>query len=94
MSKKSDCLEEKYLDVRINFFKVSNEKAKTMCEICSKLIMKIQERPQLRLSGDFIVNFEQILHIVLVFPLLNLNKYMPASDSFYYGYRFQFQGIQ
>ena len=25
-----------------------------------------------------IVNFEQISHIVMVFPLLTLNKYMPA----------------
>ena len=31
-------------------------------------------------SWDFIVNFEQILHIVLVFPLMSLNKYIPAGD--------------
>ena len=29
---------------------------------------------QWRRSGVFIVNFEQISRIVLVFPLLNLNK--------------------
>ena len=27
-----------------------------------------------RCSGVFIVNFEQVLHVVLMFPLLNLNK--------------------
>ena len=33
--------------------------------------MKILER---RRSGVFIVNFEEILHIVPVFPLLTLSK--------------------
>ena len=37
-----------------------------MCEICSKLMIK---------TPVFNVNFERILHIVLVFPLLTLNKY-------------------
>ena len=36
--------------------------------------MNIPERRQSRRSGFFIVNFEQISHIVLVFPLLILNK--------------------
>ena len=36
-----------------------------MCEICSKLAIKTQERLQWRRSGVFIVNFEQCLHIVL-----------------------------
>ena len=40
--------------------------------ICSKLIIKTQER--CHRSGVFIANFEQISHIRLVFPLLNLNK--------------------
>ena len=35
--------------------------------------MKIPERRQLRRSGIFIVNFEHISHIVLVFLLLTLN---------------------
>ena len=46
-----------------------------MCEICSKLITKIPERRHWRRSGVFIVNFEQIS----LFPLLTLNKYMPAT---------------
>ena len=41
-----------------------------MCEICSKLVLKARERRQRRFSGNFIVNFEQDLHIVLVFLLL------------------------
>ena len=48
-------------------------KARTMCEICSNLTIKIPERRRRR-SGVFIVNFEHILHIVLVFPFLTLHK--------------------
>ena len=45
-----------------------------MCEIGSKLTIKTTEQRHLRRSGVFIVNFEPILHIILVFPLLALNK--------------------
>ena len=38
--------------------------------------IKTLERRHWRRSGVFIVNFEQILHVVLVFPLLTLNKQM------------------
>ena len=48
-----------------------------MYEICSKL--KTTERHHWRRSVVFIVNFEQISHIILVFPLLTLNKQMPAG---------------
>ena len=41
-----------------------------MCEICSKLTIKTPEQR----SGVFVVNFEQISYIVLVFPLLILYK--------------------
>ena len=34
----------------------------------------IEEKSYWRLSGVFSVNFEQISHIVLVFPLLTLGK--------------------
>ena len=53
----------------IYMFKVNNGNTRTMCEICSKLTIKTPER-----SDVFIVNFEQILHIVIMFPLLTLNK--------------------
>ena len=47
--------------------------------MCSKLTIKTSKRHQWRRSKVFIVNFEQILHIalvlpVLVFPFLTLNK--------------------
>ena len=40
--------------------------------MCSELIIKTPERRQWRRSGVFIVNFEHISHLVLVFLLLNL----------------------
>ena len=34
-----------------------------------------------RCSGVFIVNFENISHLILVFLLLTLSKYMPAEKE-------------
>ena len=45
-----------------------------MNEISSKLTIKTPERLQCRRSSVFILNFEHISHIVLVFLLLTLNK--------------------
>ena len=45
-----------------------------MCEIGSKLTIKIAERCRWRRYGIFIVNFGQISYYVLVFLLLTLNK--------------------
>ena len=47
-------------------FKVNNISTRTRCEICPKLTIKIPERRRRR-SGVFIVNFENISHLVLVF---------------------------
>ena len=58
----------------INLLKVNHEKTRTIREICSKLTIKTPERCQYRRSDVFIGNFEQISQIVLVFPLLTLNK--------------------
>ena len=59
----------------IFLFKVNNGDTRTVREICSKLMIKTPERRQWRpCSGVFIVNFEQVSHIVLVFPLLTLSK--------------------
>ena len=55
-------------------FKVNNRNIRTRCEICSKLTIKIPERRQWRRSGIFIVNFEHISQLVLVFLLLNLSR--------------------
>ena len=49
-------------------FKINNRKAKKRCEICSKLTIKASELRQWRSSGVFIVNFEDISHLFLVFP--------------------------
>ena len=55
------------------FFGVNYRNTRTRCEICSKLTIKTPERRHWRRSGVFIVNFEHILHFVLVFLLLNLS---------------------
>ena len=48
----------------IYLLKVNNRNTRTRCEICSKLAIKIPERRQ-----AFIVIFEHISHLVLVFLL-------------------------
>ena len=53
----------------IYLFKVDNGNTKTVCEICLKLRRKVPEH-----NGLFIVNFEQILYMVLLFSLLIFNK--------------------
>ena len=60
----------------------SNRNTRTICEICSKLTMKTLERRQLRRSGVFIVHFEQISPIVLMFLSLTLNKKMSVGYDF------------
>ena len=55
-------------------FKVTNRNTRTRWEICSKLTIKIPERRYWRRSGIFIVNSEQISHLVLVFLLLTLSR--------------------
>ena len=47
----------------ICLFKINNGNTRILCQICSKLTKTL-----------FIVNFEQISHIVLVFPFLILNR--------------------
>ena len=47
-----------------------NRNTRTRCQICSNLTIKTPERRQWRCSGVFIVNFEHISHLVLVFQLL------------------------
>ena len=50
----------------IYLFKVNNKNSRTICEIGSKLTRKTSERRYWRRSRIFFVNFEQILHIVLL----------------------------
>ena len=42
--------------------------------MCSELTIKTPERRRLRRSGVFMVNFEHISYLFLVFLLLTLNK--------------------
>ena len=55
-------------------FKVNNRNTRAKFEICSKLTIKIPERRYWRRFGIFIVNFEYISHLVLVFLLLTLSR--------------------
>ena len=66
----------------IYIFKVNNKNTRARLEICSQLPIKTPERRQWRRSGVFIVNFEYILHLVLVFLMLTLNTYLPAGLLF------------
>ena len=55
-----------------------------MYDICPKLTIKTPDRHHSRYSGVFsflVFNFEQILYIVMVFPLLTLSKY--RLEKFY-----------
>ena len=70
------------LPAKICLFKINNRKTRKRCEIFSKLTVKTPERRQRRRSGVFIVNFENILHLFLVFLLLTLNKKMLAGSDF------------
>ena len=58
----------------IYLLEFNNKNTKTSCEVCSDLTKKTPERRQWRRSGVFIVNFDHILHLVLVFLLLTLNN--------------------
>ena len=53
--------------------KFNQRSTRTRCEICSKLTIKTPERRHWRRSDVFIVNFEHISHLVLVFLSLTLN---------------------
>ena len=57
----------------IYLLKVNNKNTRTRCETCSKLKIKTPERRQKRRSGVFIVDFEDISHVVREFLLLTLN---------------------
>ena len=55
-------------------FKGNNRNTRLKCEIYSKLTIQTPERRQWRSSGVFIVNFEHISQLVLVFLLLTLSS--------------------
>ena len=60
-------------------FKVDNRNNRKRCEICSKLTTKTLERRYGRHSDVFIVGFEHILNLVLIFLLVTLSRQMPTG---------------
>ena len=56
----------------IYLLKVNNRNTRTSCEICSKLTIKTPERSHWCRSNVFIVNFEYISQVVIVFLLVTL----------------------
>ena len=69
--------------VGIYLLKINNRNTRTMCDKCSKLIIKTPEPRQWPLSGVFIVNFKHILLLILVFLLLTLNIFHFLFQCFY-----------
>ena len=67
----------------IYVLKVNNRNTRTRCEISSKLIIKTPKQGPWRRSGVFIVNFEDISHLVLVFLLLTFNIQLPTENASY-----------
>ena len=55
----------------IYLFRGNNRNTRTRCEICLNLTIKTPEWRHWRLSGVFIVKFELVLHLLLVFFLLS-----------------------
>ena len=55
-------------------FKVNNRNTSTRCEICSKLTITTPEQRQWRRSGVFIINFEHITHLDILFLSLILSR--------------------
>ena len=55
-------------------FKVNNRNTRARCEIYLKLTRKTPERRHWHRSGVFIVNFEYISHLVLVFLFVNFEQ--------------------
>ena len=55
-------------------FNFKNRNTRARCEIWSKLTRKTPERRHWGRAGAFIVNFEHILQLVLVFLFLTLSR--------------------
>ena len=58
----------------ICLFKINNRNTRKRCVICSNLTIKIPEQHRWRRLSIFIVNFEHISHLFVLFLLLTLNK--------------------
>ena len=62
-----------YIPAGIYLLRVNNRNTRKKCELCLKLAIKTPERCHWHCSGVFIVNFEHISRLFLVFLLLTLN---------------------
>ena len=81
----------------IYLFKINNANIRTVSEICTKLPVTKPEWRHWSRSGIFIVNFEEISLIVLMFPLLTLNKEMQAGSALnkvFYGQKHRFSEMK
>ena len=58
----------------IYLFKLNNKHPRTRSKMYSTLVIKTIEQRQSRRSTIFIVNFEHIRHLVLVFPFLTWKR--------------------
>ena len=75
----SPCLHQQWDEsnpANIYLVKVNNKNTGNMyiCKICSKLTIQTSERGRWRCSGVFIVNFEYISQLFLVFLLLTFDR--------------------
>ena len=77
------CPKRKPYLANIYLFKVNKRNTRKKCEICSELT-------KVKCEICFIVNFEHISDVSLVFLLLNLNKQMLVG---YFGWTSVFGGI-
>ena len=62
-------------------FNINNRSTKRRGEICSKFLIKIPEWRHWHGRDVFIVNFQHISHLFLVFLLFTLNKWMLAGKG-------------
>ena len=63
----------------IYLFKVNNRKTRKRCDIYFKVNNKNTRTMSLRSFSCFLINFEHISYLFLVFLLLSLNKEMLAG---------------
>ena len=70
----------------IYLLKVNNRNTRARYEICSKLTIIISERRQWRPSSIFMVNFEHISHLVLVFYIVNFEHVIAGRECSFRDY--------
>ena len=65
--------------------RINDRNTTTRCQICSKLTIKTPKGRQWRRSSVFMVSFEHVSQLALVFLLLTLNKYLATEIWIYKG---------